>query len=166
MQSDFERFAMLTDQYCSLIENPQDDLALWLKAVRITLAELYALGLRLPQSEDGDFAEDFSMPHEEWKSVFCKISARLNVRSMYWGVSNQLALPDAAPTAKLQNLDDDLADVYRDLKCGLTAWNSSGPARYAHAMHYWRFSVSFEHWSTHAINALGALHAICKLDES
>jgi|GEM_PF-907054 len=157
---DVLRFSKLAEEFCNLIENLDGDSGRTCEKLLLSMAELYAAALLLPESEDFEINEDFRLSHENWKIIFMKMGSMLKVHSMYWTVSDKQSLPDAPPTLEMGNLDDDLADVYRDIKSGLSAWKSSSKNRYNDAMYHWRDSVNFAHWSRHAVDAIGALHEI------
>ena len=155
------------EEFCNLIEKPWLNLKGACESVLKELTLIYALALRLPNAQNLDYAESNSLTHDEWWAIFSKLGSELGLYSMYWKAENMFALPDAKPEAEMAFLDDDLADVYRAMKDGLSAWNSSGPTCCEDALFSWRFNASFEHWSEHAVGAIGALHTLCeRLSES
>ena len=56
------------------------------------------------------------------------------------------------------NIDDDIIDIYRDIKRGLIAYDA-GHQRDAQC--FWIHSFE-SHWGAHAANAISALHHLVK----
>jgi hypothetical protein len=75
----------------------------------------------------------------------------------YWEVFDPYDLQE--PVAG--SLSDDLLDVYRDLRRGLTLWDAKQDAA---AVWDWKFHYDV-HWGGHSVNALRALHRACSRAE-
>ena len=78
------------------------------------------------------------------------------------GVQNQRhdrgAPADTTDERTQGDLADDLADIYRDIKPGLTAWNTGDDAYLEDIFYQWLQQGHIHHWGRHAVNAMRALH--------
>lgn len=81
----------------------------------------------------------------------------LGDKDLYWEVFDPYV--EANPVAG--SLAEDVLDVYRDIRRGLTLWDAS---QMQNAIWEWRFGFD-AHWGDHAIDALRALHRACKWSE-
>jgi hypothetical protein len=108
------------------------------------LLGLYTAALSLPSVEPTDYAKPARSPDppSNWQGF--------EEFETYWEVFDPYKL--AEPVAG--SLSDDLLDVYRDIRRGLTYWESGHDAR---AIWEWRFSFE-SHWGDHGVDALRALH--------
>lgn len=95
------------------------------------------------------------MSHNEWLSIYQKF-ALLPVTG-YWDVFD--LLEETEPV--FNSLADDVADIYHDLKNGLSVYE----AQYiVEAVWYWRFHFQV-HWGQHLVRAQRAIHKYL-VDES
>jgi Domain of unknown function (DUF5063) len=111
------------------------------------LLELYAAAVALPSVEPpvGTKAARSPEPPPNWSGF--------DAFETYWEIFDPYDLQ--APVAG--SLSDDLLDVYRDLRRGLTLWDSHHDAG---AIWEWKFHFD-GHWGDHAVDALRALHRAC-----
>ena len=137
------RFVGAAERYCELIETPSvaRDRAAFVLGIRSGLAELLASGLALPDTEPSEAEAPNGPTQSEWTAVFN--SAQITLGELPGGPEAYLAVPD------------DLADVWRDLKGGLTALAAG--ARWQDVAWEWKFALQ-THWGRHAEDALVALH--------
>lgn len=112
------------------------------------LSSLYAMAVNLPLFEC-DWVE--RRPTDgEWSKTF-KRFGELPV-GYYGSICNPLEVPPSE--AALGDLADDLTDIWRDLKAGLTIFEEG----YRDAAG-WQWLESFTiHWGEHASNALAVIH--------
>lgn len=112
------------------------------------LSSLYAMAVNLPTYECDWVGRPLT--DVEWTETFKRFGA-LPV-GYYGSICNPLEVP--AGEAALGDLADDLADIWRDLKEGLTIFDDG--FRDAAG---WQWLDSFNiHWGAHASNALAVIH--------
>ena len=148
MTSPLETFADATERFCAWAEGPAGDEATEAATARLHLARLYvaALGLREATPD-----WDVEGPTEsEWK-LMCKRFGALPFN--YYSCVDPHVVPVKEPF--VGDLADDLADIWRDLKKGLTAYRT-GDLTAAEGIWLFNFNV---HWGRHATDALLALHS-------
>jgi hypothetical protein len=143
-------FALAVRFYCDWASSPgtagsaQSEML----TARRHLASLFAMAVNLPRYEC-DWVER-EPTDVEWTKTF-KRFGELPV-GYYGNICNPLDVP--AGEAALGDLADDLADIWRDLKEGLTIFEEG----YRDAAG-WQWLESFTiHWGEHAINALAVIH--------
>ena len=88
--------------------------------------------------------------HEEWWGLYKGLENQLGPLGYYRQIFNPF---DAADSQGLSSLADDLADVYRDLKDGLTLWQEGSRSI---AIDEWQESIRI-HWADHASSAIRVL---------
>jgi hypothetical protein len=138
--------------YCSFVDKAATlSLADRLRTARARLLDLYSAALSLPsvKPEDAEASPDPDVP-TGWPGFEDK--------DVYWEVFDPYEHEDNEPTAG--SLADDVLDVYRDIRRGLTLWDAS---QTQNAIWEWRFHFDV-HWGDHAVDALRALHRACKAD--
>lgn len=123
------------------------------RAALMHLLRLYACGLELPDAWSGDIDKEGDverLAEQEWRKAKAAC-ARLPLNH-YNDVFNPVDPNDATPIAR--SLDDDLADIYRDVVSGLRAYELGNRAGAA-----WEWSFHLHaHWGAHATSAIRALH--------
>ena len=138
--------------YCSFVEKASDlSLADRLRTARARLLSLYSAALSLPLVE----------PHDTGASPSPDVPTNwpgFADKDGYWEVFGPYEHEDNMPVAG--SLADDILDVYRDIRRGLTLWDAS---QTQNAIWDWRFHFDI-HWGDHAVDALRALHRACKAD--
>lgn len=138
-------------KFCSFIEKA-GTLAVFdrMQSARLHLLALYTAAIALPSVEPSEATEAPGSPDppKNWSGF--------DSFETYWEVFDPYDL--RAPVAG--SLSDDLLDVYRDLRRGLTLWDSHQDADAV-----WEWKFHFEaHWGDHAVDALRALHRACCRD--
>jgi hypothetical protein len=149
--SQIETFAEVVREYVTWAERtspppPSED------AVEVLgiLARLYSAALTLPQTEGAaDERERTSV--EEWRKIYSRCgNLPLEV---YWQVLDPLA--ESPGDIACGSLGDDLADIHRDLKVGLSYFDEG-----AHEAAAWEWKFHFHaHWGSHAAGAIYALNS-------
>jgi hypothetical protein len=114
------------------------------------LIDLYAAAIQLPEGEGAE-GERESTTQEEWARIYARCG---NLPfDIYWEIFNPLTPEAEEPVGA--SLGDDLADIHRDLKAGMTYYTEGNePA----ATWEWQFNFR-AHWGHHASAAIYALHA-------
>ena len=113
-------------------------------AARARLLALYAAGLALTTID----APDVEPPARERRSV-----GWIFERDMYWMVFD----PQEDRDAVAGFLGGDCSEIYDDIRDGLHLWDA-GHREAAQ----WSWHFHFQHWGRHAIDALRALHGLCR----
>ena len=133
-----------------------------MKQVLEALAKLYAAAHGLP---DFTLPEDavalpasFKLTHEDWKALATTIQGLLGERQSYWFYFDPTLAeaPNEEPDAGM--LWDDLADIYRDIKPGLHAWDANRDDYLPATVFEWKWPGFYHHWGLHAVDAMRALH--------
>ncbi|MCK5940723.1 MAG: DUF5063 domain-containing protein [Planctomycetes bacterium] len=147
-----EEFAGAAARYCAWCEaaprSAEEDRR---EAVR-QLVELYRLGAALPLDDDAPDIDGDETSYEQWQAVYRRFA---NLPFGYYHVA--LAPFELGSDAEcgLGDVADDLADIYRDVRDGLSLWRA-GHRESAQ----WAWAETFRiHWSQHAVDALRVLHA-------
>ncbi len=146
--SPLEAFADATEQFCVWAEGPPGDEASEAAAARLHLARLFvaALGLR-PATPDWE-VDGPSEP--EWRVMFQRFGA---LPFNYYSCVSPHVVPGEQHF--VGDLADDLADIWRDLKTGLSAYRA-GDLEAAEGIWLSQFNT---HWGRHAADALLALQS-------
>lgn len=123
----------------------------FLSRLQRSLADLYALGIRLPVIEfdtETDLPESLRRAGSVWLDP---IRNTLKERDRYWEVFD----PTKKDEPNMPSLADELTDIYSDVKEGLAIPDYGGSVAEA----LWTLQLSFiSHWGFHAIDALRAIH--------
>lgn len=144
-----KHFAEAAERFCAWAEggssSPENEAVVALQH----LSSLYQQALNLPTlSGDEDPGE---VTHEEWTNVHRRLGSL--PFSYYSQCSNPSDLSTDAPG--VADLADDLADIWRDLKRGLSLFHAG---HIEAAGQEWRQSF-WQHWGHHAAGGLYALHS-------
>lgn len=146
-----QAFAALATEYCSLVERRKRRSArALLRDVHRLLPRLYAEAICLKPEKESDPPEGCRISHEEWQKLFGSLQSQLGFLVFYLEVFDPY-VGNEEPV--LADLADDLADIYRDLKDGLTLWESGHRVA---AVNSWEEDFRI-HWSEHASGAIRAL---------
>ena len=160
MSQPIDSFAELAASYCTLIERHGDYTAQeFIARVREVLPQLYYYALRLPDMETTDQELDHNINHDEWSATCCSLRRKFGINDHYWEIYEPLKLEHDDPVAG--SLSDDLADIWRDLRPGVTRWSDSSDTMQKQIIWEWRFSFH-QHWSNHAVDALRVINWITK----
>ena len=145
-------------RFCTLVESEGNEATTFEEECLAVLLRLYQRLLLLPRVDPIEFESPERIPHEEWQTVRERTAHRIN-SDQYWEVFEPFA--EKKPEPIYGSISDDLADIWRDLKMGLSALDTGKPNCVESAVWHWRFGFG-SHWGYHvagAIRALTALHA-------
>ncbi len=160
-------FKRAADRYCQHLETSVSDPDRWVEDILASLAMLYASGLALPEFEvnetDADVPSEFDVGDAEWRRVCELVHKALGPQVGYWCYFDPSEPPDSKDEPVFGQLGDDLADIYRDLKPGLRAWDTGIDEYLPSIVFDWKFPLLGSHWGVHAVNAMRALHPIAFL---
>jgi Domain of unknown function (DUF5063) len=159
------RFAGIANRFCSVVDSAanMERTDLLLKIYQI-LPKLIDEAISLPDvgpSDSDDPIEENSLPasrpnarqsKQEWSQLYNLLKDKLGDWDQYWQVFD----PTEDKEALSGTLADDVADIYRDLKEGLTL-RETHQAPSEDIVWSWRFSF-YSHWGKHAMDALLAIH--------
>lgn len=149
MTAQSDNFASIVKQYCSWAEGDSLTQKEEVKKAISLVASLYFNALTLPNQGCGEDIIAKEISHDEWKLVYKRFGA---LPFNYYSVSFSPAKIEEAPVTG--DVADDLADIYRDLKNGLSLYEN----RYVTEA-IWEWKQSFNtHWGRHAVSLLHALH--------
>ncbi len=153
-----DSFAELASSYCTLIEQHGEySTEEFIARAREILPLLYHHALRLPDIETTDGEFEGQIGHDEWVKMFANLQRKLENNDYYWKIYDPLQTDHDDPVAA--SLSDDLADIWRDLKPGISHWTNCSDTMRKHIVWDWRFSFH-HHWSDHAVDALRAINWI------
>jgi hypothetical protein len=159
------RFGLIAQRYCSLVDSRSalDKSEFLLQIYRI-LPELIAEAIRLPLvefSDDENEAQEATISQirakteikqEEWLQLYNSLKEKLGDWDLYWQVFDPLKDNEAIHGS----LADDISDIYRDLKDGVSLKDTNGIPP-CEIIFDWRLGF-FSHWGKHAIDALRTAH--------
>ena len=164
---DVTAFRIAASNYCELFESPPIDHEQWLREVLFALSQLYAAAHSLPdvsiEDDAIDVPEEMRMNHAEWSALFNRIQEILGHQDFYWAYFDPTEPRDTKDEATCGSLSDDLADIYRDVKPGLLAWETQNDEYLASLVFDWKQPNFESHWGVHAVSAMRALHPLVYL---
>jgi hypothetical protein len=152
------RFAYDAHSFCAFVDSlitakPAD---CYTQLLRV-LSSLAASGNDLPfATPEPKVAEDLRMTEEEFSRLSRSISGAV------FPEANELVeryLDDENELTRAFMLWDDLADIYRDLKDGLTLFALATSDARSAAIGNWQFGYEY-HWGDHLMRALVTVHEI------
>jgi hypothetical protein len=135
------RFVDSARTYCGPIESPPTDREQWAESLLVALAQLYAQALLLPEPEVEEFGRapaGLRMEQEDWQELWAALGERLGRSGAYWCYFDPSEPPDSREGPVLGDLADDLADIYRDVKPGLRAWDVGDDRCAAEVVYSWK----------------------------
>lgn len=125
-------------RYCTLIENEGGGgPSAFEKECLTVLLRLYQQILLLPSADPSEPELPERISHDEWQTVQARTVQRTE-HDQYWEVYEPFA--DKKPDPIRGSISDDLADIWRDIKMGLSIFDSRGPNCMKDAVRHWRFS--------------------------
>jgi hypothetical protein len=146
--STIDQFAQVARQYFAWAEGDLGETQEEVRRAGRLLAELHLAALRLPDLGPGGDKDAVRISQDEWLLMYQKFG-KLPLAS-YWDVFNPLE--EEGPI--LNSLADDLADIYRDVKSGLSLFESQHLIEAA-----WDWRLNFQiHWGGHLVGAQRAIH--------
>ncbi len=144
-------------RYCALIDAEDNSRnSAFEKECLAVLLRLYQQILLLPNVDPDEPELPDRIPHEEWQAIRERIAGRTE-HDLYWEVFEVFA--ETKPDPIYGSISDDLADIWRDLKMGLSTFDSGKPNCIEHAVWHWRFSFG-SHWGHPAADAIRALTSL------
>lgn len=166
---DVVQFQQAADRYCRLFESTPASPKGWLAEVLPAVARLYVCGHALPAfdlvDDVPDLAESFRVGDDEWQRVFDLVQdvmSELDLDAYYW-VSDLSKPFDSSQEPMVGDLRDDLADIYRDIKPGLRAWDTGMKSYLPDIAFGWKINFDL-HWGPHAVDAMRVLHELVFAD--
>jgi hypothetical protein len=91
------------------------------------------------------------------------VQRALGSQDGYWAYFDPSEPPDSDENPVFGSLADDLADIYRDIKPGLRAWDSDNDSYLETIVFEWKTPNFGSHWGVHAVSVMRALHPIALL---
>ena len=150
LQKKVKKFAEIVRRYCVWAEGSPDEINADMKMAEKILAELNYFVLDLPDDEFEDVQlEDIST--EQWKTVRERFES-LPVDG-YWTIFDPSKIEDK--DAVFNELSDDLADIYRDIKYGLLLFDAG---HFSEAVWQWKFHFKI-HWGRHLLSAQKVIYS-------
>jgi hypothetical protein len=157
-------FKEAATRYCSLLEQRPQDPDQWVGDVLGALASLYACGCALPDFDLPEHAPDVEdISAENVQRVASLVNEVLGWQTGYWSYFDPSEPPNSEQEPCFGCLWDDLADIYRDVKPGVLAWESGLDAYLPSIVFDWKHPLFSSHWGLHAVSAMRALHPIAYL---
>ena len=158
-----ERFVDSAKRFCSLIEHHQS-LTAWefVRSCAPCLANLYGAAVTLSllsvEIDSAELVEDV-ISTDQATAIDRQISEKLGGQCLYWEVLDPRIESDPVMDGLgVGDLADDMADIYREVKNGLCAFNR-GPTNEA----IWHWQEGFcSHWGDHVVDALRGMHHIVR----
>ena len=149
MTQQVEKFAEAASQFCAWAEGAPSSAGSEAIAALHHLSTLYQLALALPDV----FAEEepTEVTHEAWTHIYKRFDTLpFNYYSQCFSATDS-----PAETPVVADLADDLADTWRDVKRGLSLFQSG----HVNAASWeWRHGF-WQHWGHHAAGGIYALHS-------
>lgn len=141
-------FATAAEAFCAWAEAPPGDQTSEALAARQLLADIYRFALDLPFAHPD--SEETGPDSSAREAVYRRFGA---LPFNYYSLVDPLIVP--AADSMTGDLADDLADIWSDLKVGITLHRAS---KVNEALHEWRWRFD-AHWGQHAVAALFALQS-------
>ncbi len=154
------RFVGVARKYCEVLETSASDREAWLESVLRALAALYSAALGLPEpivESNYDAPEGFHMQYDEWLTHWNRLGEILGNARYHWAYCDPTEPSTSSQEPIIHDLADDLADIYGDVRSGLRVWDTIVEGFVPAVIWQWRFSFQ-NHWGSHAVSALRALH--------
>ena len=166
--TNLESFAQAAKTYITFIESLESHKPTNLYTnLESILADLHAMILPviavINEKEYPEF-DDLDIGHDRWKEIASIISIVTadEVSALFeLHLENE---PESlaiyySPAMRVDQLFDDLADIYRDLYEGLTLWNMNTTESKIESSWEWRYNYDI-HWAQHLFDAMKTIHEI------
>jgi hypothetical protein len=149
-------FIAAAHRFCALIEGPRSiPVSAFLRQCARLLPELYIAGGNLPDVEtDSESALGHSITHEQWKRLFDDLRDYFGKYDFYLETFDPTDLEEEGTVGS--SVSDDLADIHRDIKNGLSMLGKVGLNE---IVWHWKFSFNI-HWGAHLTDALRVIHRL------
>ncbi|WP_043098010.1 DUF5063 domain-containing protein [Kallotenue papyrolyticum] len=150
--------------FCRLVETDAPESDLWMLQILVAVADLYAAAHHLPvpdlDSARIDPEDRFDLTPSEYREVFLRLGRRLGENRYYPYCFDSTDLSPNQPPPGIGDLADDLADIYRDIKPGLRAWDANIADFVSDIIFEWKEPLFRTHWGRHAVDVLRVLHSL------
>lgn len=120
------------------------------------LSNLAKSGVALPFDMAKGKVENKGMDHSQWQQVSSEIAAAIAPAIAALLTEHD---DDQESLVRAYMLDDDLSDIYRDIRQGLNLYAVDDPEHRAEAVWQWRFGYE-NHWGAHLFRALTTVHEV------
>jgi Domain of unknown function (DUF5063) len=150
MTLQIQQFSQVAKQFCAWAEAAPQSSAIEVKQALQILPILYQQASQLEIQFQDSYPEPGNIAYESRTIVFKRFGALpFNYYSKCFDPHN---VPDELPV--VADVADDLADIWSDLKKGLSLFNAGHvlAAGYEWQQSFW------QHWGAHATGAINALH--------
>jgi hypothetical protein len=161
-------FAQAATEYCRFIDGLRlKKPALFYTKLEKLLSELAYASLQLHMifTDDEDVREKGrNMSHKQWAKIArsigtCASKETDELEKYYKSLSDSYRYSTEEEVARTVMFSDDLADIYRDLKGGLSLWKMRSRRGKSRAIWEWRFAYE-NHWGHHLFRAMQTVHEI------
>lgn len=150
-----EAFIETARSFCDLVEQVEtQSRETVLDRLAVLLPRLLELAVQLPSEQSAEDVEPPGTSYGAWQARFVAIGQTLGDVGEYW--TSVDVGGDRQPEVVNLPVADDLADIWSDLRDGLSLLDGAGSV--VDAVWEWRFSFDI-HWGAHAVEALRAVHA-------
>ncbi len=150
-----EAFVEVARSYCGLIEQVETlSRDTVLDRLAVLLPRLLELAVQLPSDEPSTDVDAGEVSYGAWRERLVAVNHTLGDLGDYW--TSMDVGGDQEPEVVNLPLAADLADIWRDLRGGLSL--VAVPETIVDAVWEWRFNFEI-HWGAHAVEALRAVHA-------
>lgn len=149
-------FVPLARRYVRIVSNQHLDGLGLLRELREVLADLYAIGPRLPDHApyDDQLRPFETLPEDRWGQVFNDLARRLPTE-LYWSALLPLTYETVGDRG-VRDLSEDLSDMYMTLENGFQLQRAGGTP--GELLRWWG---SWEtNWGGTAVRTLGVLHEV------
>jgi len=149
-------FAPLARRYVEIVSNQNLEGLPLLRQLREVLADLYAMGPRLPDHApfDDSLRTFETLPTDRWQQVFNDLASRLP-KELYWSALLPLTYVTVGDRG-VRELSEDLSDIYMSLENGFRLQRAGGTPQ--ELLRWWG---SWETgWGSSAIRTLRVLHEV------
>jgi hypothetical protein len=150
----FENYLSIARKYCDSYESElEGDQRQFLSQIQGLLLELYSHGRLLPETNSS--ALEFDSLLERNDHQIQSMIAHKVPFSGYWQALEPFSVDESE--LGLDDLLDDLGDIYLDLKRAILLYNSNLEGARQEA--YWKLKFDFNfHLADHSMNAMKAIH--------
>ena len=150
----FENYFAIARKFCEYYERELvEDQRQFLSCIQELLLELYSLGRKLPEIEASEKEFECFLQRDD-KQIQSMIAHKVPF-SGYWRALNPFAINESE--LGLEDLLDDLGDIYVDLKRAILLNDSKLDKATQEAP--WKLKFDFDyHLADHCMNAMKAIH--------
>ncbi|HEX2788316.1 MAG TPA: DUF5063 domain-containing protein [Ignavibacteria bacterium] len=151
---DFKKFLKHAREYCRYIEESKDSGVVFLNNIQNYLLNLYQYIVKVKLVEiiyENNSSQVSDIDYNQIRKI---IEERLPI-NYYWSVFNPL--DEKEHDAIIGSLDDDLADIYVNIKEAIVSFDTNKIESIEDAL--WGFKYDFIiHWGYHLNSALNVIH--------